>query len=286
MRLPVFDRRRAGVLLPMSALEAALGRGGRACIDWLAEAGFSVWQILPAGPVGEDRSPYWVRSDCAGNPAFLDPAELPDPAGPVDPEFLAGSASWLRDYALFEALTGAHGGAPFWEWPPPLRGREPQGLARVRAQLARMDLLRIDHFRALAAYWAVPAGARDARGGAWQHTPGEELLRRILDEFSDLPLVAEDLGLITEDVLALKNGFGIPGMRVLQFAFDGEPDNPHLPYLYDRDCVAYSGTHDNDTTLGWYRSLDRDTAQRVDYFLGATAEAMPEALIRDRKSVV
>jgi 4-alpha-glucanotransferase len=386
MRLPVFDRRRAGVLLPMSALEAALGRGGRAFIDWLAEAEFSVWQILPAGPVGGDRSPYWVRSDCAGNPEFIDPAELPDPAGPVDPEFLAASAPWLRDYALFEALTRAHGGAPFWAWPSPLRDREPEALARavaelsaevvrlereqyafyvqwnrlrahalsrgvrlfgdlpfyvgpssvetwahrelfqlkpsgepaavggvppdyfspvgqlwgnpvydwqalkrtdfawwlarVRAQLARMDLLRIDHFRALAAYWAVPAGAPDARGGAWQHTPGEELLRRILDEFSDLPLVAEDLGLITEDVLALKNGFRLPGMRVLQFSFDGDPDNPHLPYLYDRDCVVYTGTHDNDTTLGWYRSLDRNTMQRVDYFLRATAEAMPEALIR------
>jgi 4-alpha-glucanotransferase len=386
MRLPVFDRRRSGVLLPMSALEAALGRGGRAFIDWLAEAGFSVWQILPAGPVGEDRSPYWVRSDRAGNPEFIDPAELPDPAGPIDPEFLTASASWLRDYALFEALTRAHGGAPFWMWAPPLRDREPEALTvaaselsgevariereqyafyvqwsrlrahaqsrgvrlfgdlpfyvgpssvetwahrelfqlkpsgeaafaggvppdyfspvgqlwgnpvydwqalkrtdfawwldRVRAQLARLDLLRIDHFRALAAYWAVPAGAPDARGGAWQHTPGEALLRRLLDEFSDLPLVAEDLGLITEDVLALKNGFRLPGMRVLQFAFDGDPGNEHLPYLHDRDCVVYTGTHDNDTTLGWYRGLDRETAQRVEYFLRATAEAMPEALIR------
>src|SRR5437879_4644808 len=278
MRLPVFDRRRAGVLLPMSALEAALGRGGRACIDWLAEAGFSVWQILPAGPVGEDRSPYWVRSDCAGNPAFLDPAELPDPAGPVDPEFLAGSAGGVPPG--YFAPVGQLGGNPVYDWQALKRTGFAWWLARVRAQLARMDLLRIDHFRALAAYWAVPAGARDARGGAWQHTPGEELLRRILDEFSDLPLVAEDLGLITEDVRALTNGFGLPGMRVLQFAFDGEPDNPHLPYLYDRDCVAYSGTHDNDTTLGWYRSLDRDTAQRGDYFLPATAEAMPEALIR------
>src|SRR5437588_13001137 len=79
MRLPVFDRRRAGALLPMSALEAALGRGGRACIDWLAEAGFSVWQILPTGPVGEDRSPYWVRSVCAVNPAIHDPAGSPAP---------------------------------------------------------------------------------------------------------------------------------------------------------------------------------------------------------------
>jgi 4-alpha-glucanotransferase len=386
MRLPVFDRRRAGVLLAMSALGSALGRGGRAFIDWLAEAGFSVWQILPAGPVGEDRSPYWVRSDRAGNPEFIDEAELPDPAGPIDPEFLAASASWLRDYALFEALTRAHGGAPFWMWAPPLRDREPEALTaaaselsgevariereqyafyvqwsrlrahaqsrgvrlfgdlpfyvgpssvetwahrelfqlkpsgepafaggvppdyfspvgqlwgnpvydwqalkrtdfawwidRVRAQLARLDLLRIDHFRALAAYWAVPAGARDARGGAWQHTPGEALLRRLLDEFSDLPLVAEDLGLITEDVLALKNGFRLPGMRVLQFAFDSDPGNVHLPYLHDRDCVVYTGTHDNDTTLGWYRGLDRETAERVEYFLRATAEAMPEALIR------
>jgi 4-alpha-glucanotransferase len=386
MRLPVFDRRRAGVLLPMSALEATLGRGGRAFIDWLGRAGFSVWQILPAGPVGDDRSPYWVRSDCAGNPEFIDPAERPDPTAPIDPEFLASSSPWLRDYALFEALTRAHAGAPFWSWPPPLRDREAQALARaaselaqevariereqyafhvqwnrlrahaltrgvrllgdlpfyvgpssvetwahrelfqltpsgepacvggvppdyfspvgqlwgnpvydwqahrrtdfawwlarVRAQLARMDLLRIDHFRALAAYWAVPAGAADARGGAWKASPGELLLRRLLEEFSDLPLVAEDLGLITEDVRALMHGFGIPGMRVLQFAFEGGPDNLHLPYLLERDCVVYTGTHDNDTTLGWYRSLDRDAAQRVDYFLGATADAMPEALIR------
>jgi 4-alpha-glucanotransferase len=386
MRLPVFDRRRAGVLLPMSALDAALGRGGRAFIDWLSEAAFSVWQILPAGPVGEDRSPYWVRSDCAGNATFLDAAELPDPSAPIDPEFLAASGPWLHDYALFEALTRAHGGAPFWQWPPPLRDRSPEALAqaahelapdiariereqyafyvqwnqlrahartrgvrlfgdlpfyvgpssvetwthrelfqltatgepaavggvppdyfsqlgqlwgnpvydwqalrrtdfswwlgRVRAQLARLDLLRIDHFRALAAHWAVPAGAADARGGAWLSTPGELLLRRLLDEFSDLPLVAEDLGVITEDVLALKNGFGLPGMRVLQFAFDGAPDNAHLPYLHERDCVAYTGTHDNDTTLGWYSSLDRDTARRVDYFLRVTAGAMPEALIR------
>lgn len=386
MRLPVLDRRRAGVLLPMSALDAALGRGGRAFIDWLASAGFTVWQILPAGPVGEDRSPYWVRSDCAGNPEFLDREELPDPAAPIDPEFLATSSPWLRDYALFEASTRAHGGAPFWKWPPPLRDRETQALARagtefadevtriereqyafhlqwdrlrthalsrgvrlfgdlpfyvgpssvetwthrelfqltpdgepavvggvppdyfsttgqlwgnpvydwqahrrtdfawwlarIRAQLARMDLLRIDHFRALAAYWAVPGGSPDARGGAWKASPGELLLRRIQEEFSDLPLVAEDLGVITEDVRALMHGFAIPGMRVLQFAFEGGPDNPHLPYLLERSCVVYTGTHDNDTTLGWYRSLDRDAAQRVDFFLRATADVMPEALIR------
>jgi 4-alpha-glucanotransferase len=385
-RLPVFDRRRSGVLLPMSALDAALGRGGRAFIDWLVEAGFSVWQVLPAGPVGTDGSPYWVRSDCAGSPKFLDMAELPDAHAPISPEFLAGSSPWLHDYALFEALTVAQGGAPFWRWPAELRDRDAGALARaaavlkpqigriereqyafhvqwnrlrehaaargvrlfgdlpfyvgpssvetwahreffqlkptgepaavggvppdyfselgqlwgnpvydwqalqhtdfawwlqrVRVQLARVDLLRIDHFRALAAYWSVPADAADARGGAWVSTPGEHLLHRLRAEFTDLPLVAEDLGVITDDVLALKHGFHLPGMRVLQFAFDGEPANQHLPHLLERAEVVYTGTHDNDTTLGWYSSLDRASAQRVDFYLRVTPGAMPEALIR------
>jgi 4-alpha-glucanotransferase len=384
--MPVLDARRAGVLLPMSALDAALGRGGRAFIDWLAQARFSVWQILPVGPVGSDGSPYWVRSDCAGNPAFLDPAELPDPQAPLGEEFRAASAGWLPDYALFAALSAAHGGAPFWQWPVPLRDRDaaaltqarqqlapevsriereqyafylqwnrlrehaaargvrlfgdlpfyvgpssvetwahrglfqlqPDGepavvggvppdyfsefgqlwgnpvydwqalersdfawwLARVRTQLARLDLLRIDHFRALAAHWAIPAGAPDARGGAWLHTPGAALLHRLQQEFPDLPLVAEDLGVITEDVLALKNGFALPGMRVVQFAFDGDPTNVHLPHLHERDCVVYTGTHDNDTSVGWYASLDAPTRARADFYLRMTPAAMPEALIR------
>jgi 4-alpha-glucanotransferase len=384
--MPVLDARRAGVLLPMSALDAALGRGGRAFIDWLAQAGFSVWQILPVGPTGSDGSPYWVRSDCAGSPAFLDPAEMPDPGTPIGEEFRAASAGWLPDYALFEALSAAHGGAPFWQWPVPLRDRDaaalvqarqqlahevsriereqyafylqwnrlrehaaargvrlfgdlpfyvgpssvetwahrglfqlkPSGepamvggvppdyfsefgqlwgnpvydwqalersdfawwLARVRAQLARLDLLRIDHFRALAAHWAIPAGAPDARGGAWLHTPGAALLHRLQQEFADLPLVAEDLGVITEDVLALKNGFALPGMRVVQFAFDGDPTNVHLPHLHERDCVVYTGTHDNDTSVGWYASLDAATRARADFYLRMTPGAMPEVLIR------
>src|ERR1700731_2912750 len=143
MRLPVFDRRRAGVLLPMSALEAALGRGGRAFIDWLAAAGFYVWQILPVGPVGEDRSPYWVRSDCAGNAAFIDAAELPDPKAPIDAEFLAASGPWLHDYALFYGLRRAHGGAAFWSWPAPLRARSPEALAQA-AQALAPELARIE----------------------------------------------------------------------------------------------------------------------------------------------
>src|SRR5579863_6160703 len=100
MRLPVFDRRRAGVLLPLSALQAPLGRGGRAFVDWLASAGFSVWQMLPVGPAGADGSPFWTRADRAGDAALLDVAELPDPAAPREAGFLGASASWLADYAL------------------------------------------------------------------------------------------------------------------------------------------------------------------------------------------
>jgi 4-alpha-glucanotransferase len=386
MRLPVFDRRRAGVLLPLSALEAPLGRGGRAFIDWLACAGFSVWQMLPVAPAGPDGSPFWTRADCAGDPALLDTAELPDPAAPRAAEFLETSAPWLADYALFEALAHSQAGAPFWSWPKGLREREPGALAgarlrlaaevarvegeqhafyvqwrrlrdyahthgvrlfgdlpfyvapssletwthrelfklaasgapavvsgvppdyfthlgqlwgnpvydwdaargdgfewwraRVRAQLARFDLLRLDHFRALVAYWAVPAGAPDARGGAWHDTPGEALLRRLREELGELPLVAEDLGVITPEVVALRKAFGLPGMRVLQFAFDGNPENPHLPYMHEPDNVAYTGTHDNDTALGWYRRLDPAIRARVDLFLRAAADAMPEMLIR------
>src|SRR5215469_732241 len=121
MRLPVLDRRRAGVLLHLSSLEAALGRGGRAFIDWLADAGFSVWQVLPAGPTGSDGSPYWVRSDYAGNPLFLDPAELPGAQPSEYAAFLEATGHWLDDYALFEVLSSAHAGAAWWMWPAKLR---------------------------------------------------------------------------------------------------------------------------------------------------------------------
>ena len=385
MRLPVLDRRRAGVLLHLSSLEAALGRGGRAFIDWLADAGFSVWQILPAGPTGADGSPYWVRSDFAGNSAFLDAAELPSASPAEYAAFLDETQQWLDDYALFEVLSAVHAGAAWWAWPAELRDRAPAALARVtrdrraelqrikreqfaffaqwrslreharakgvrilgdlpfyvaphsaetwahrerfqlaadgrpaavagvppdyfsetgqlwgnplydwqtmrcnhfdywRArvleQLQRVDLLRIDHFRALAAHWAVPAGAPDARGGEWHLTPGEDLLRLLMDELGDLPILAEDLGVITDDVVALRKGFGLPGMRVLQFAFSGEGDNPHLPHMHEHDSVVYTGTHDNDTTLGWYRSLDEETRRRVDSLLRVAPGSMPEALI-------
>ena len=146
--------------------------------------------------------------------------------------------------------------------------------------MQRVDVLRIDHFRALAAHWAVPAGAPDARGGEWRNTPGEELMGLLWDDLGDLPIVAEDLGVITPDVVALRKNFGLPGMRVLQFGFSGEGTNPHLPHMHDHDSVVYTGTHDNDTTLGWYSTLPESARRQVDDFLRLTSGAMPDALIR------
>ena len=383
--LPVLDRRRAGVLLHLSSLETPLGRGGRAFIDWLAAAGFSVWQFLPVGPTGPDGSPYFARSDFAGNPAFIDPADPIEARPEEHTAFAEATWDWLDDYALFEVLSGRFEGEPWWSWPEELRDRDPAALeqvkgehaaeierirleqfaffvqwrrlreyarsrgvrlfgdlpfyvgpisaetwmyrgqfqldasgrpravagvppdyfsetgqvwgnplydwqalererfaywrSRVAAQLARVDLLRIDHFRAFVAHWAVPAGAPDARGGRWCATPGRELLTLLRDELGDLPIVAEDLGMITEEVVALRRDFGLPGMRVLQFGFDGSPDNPHLPHRVDADCVVYTGTHDNDTTLGWYRGLSEATRKYVDRVMGPGRHAMPEALM-------
>jgi 4-alpha-glucanotransferase len=385
-RLPVFDKRRAGVLLHLSSLESALGRGGRAFVDWAADAGFTVWQFLPLGPTGIDGSPYWVRSDSAGNAAFLDRDEMPSFEGSEYREFLERSKSWLDDYVTFEALSRHFNGAAWWDWPAGFRNREPGAVARVCGDLAhdielmkreqfafawqwarlrehahrrgvrlfgdvpfyvapdsaetwaypqqfqldatgratavagvppdyfsekgqlwgnplydwkamrrdgfrfwrarisrvleRVDVLRIDHFRALAAHWSVPAGAPDARGGTWKRTPGRMFLSSLREECGDLPIVAEDLGVITPDVEALRKSFGLPGMRVVQFGFGGNPEDVHLPHMHSRDSIVYTGTHDNDTSLGWYLTLDSETLQRVDFYLRATPGCMPEALVR------
>jgi 4-alpha-glucanotransferase len=132
-------------------------------------------------------------------------------------------------------------------------------LARFAAQLERFDLLRIDHFRALESYWQVPAGADTARHGEWRPAPGDALLAAVRARLGDVPLVAEDLGLITDEVRALRDRFELPGMVVLQFGLDGKADNPHLPVNHRENAVVYTGTHDNDTTAGWYATLDDGT---------------------------
>jgi 4-alpha-glucanotransferase len=378
------------MLLPLSTLRqdgrGAMGDVARRCIDWMADAGFTVWQVLPLVPTDPQGSPYWARADRAGNPDLPDP-QAPDPGNEDDyRQYCRAAASWLRDFALFEAIGAAQGGAPWWRWPLPLRDRHPDALSaaarelqaplqqiaraqwrfdaqwralrahaaargvavfgdlpiyvapdsvatwvaprqfqltpqcepvavagvppdyfaedgqlwgnplydweqqrrdgfsfwlqRLAWQADRYDLLRIDHFRALAAYWSVPAGATTAREGRWREAPGRELLARVVSQLPQLELVAEDLGVITDDVIALRREFALPGMRVLQFGFDGDPTNPHLPHQHEPDAVIYTGTHDNDTTVGWYAALSAVERDRVRRYLGRSDDQAVDALRR------
>jgi 4-alpha-glucanotransferase len=386
----VLSRRRAGVLLPASALQhqgaSALGAPAHRFIDWLADAGFSVWQVLPLVPVDRNGSPYWARADRAGNPDLLD-QHAPDPGNDADLDaWMDAQAHWLRDYLLFEALSAEHNAAPWWSWPAPLRNRDADALhaaqlrlqdqlralarpqwrfdaqwrvlrshaaargirifgdlpiyvapnsvatwtrpwefqlnaegratmvagvppdyfaadgqlwgnplynwdaqardgfsfwlQRLTQQAERFDLLRIDHFRALEAYWAVPAQALTAREGQWHKAPGHALLSAIVARLPQLELVAEDLGVITPEVDALRRSHALPGMRVLQFGFDGDPSNVHLPHQHERDAIVYTGTHDNDTTAGWYASLEPATRDLVRRYLGRGDHEIVDAMLR------
>ena len=128
-------------------------------------------------------------------------------------------------------------------------------------------MIRLDHFRGFAAAWHVPAGAPTAQSGEWVPGPGAEFFVAVEKELGCLPFIAEDLGVITPNVIALRDTFHAPGTRVLQFAFDGGPDNPHLPANYVANTVVYTGTHDNNTTRGWYEGLPDDRQQKLRRYL-------------------
>ncbi len=141
---------------------------------------------------------------------------------------------------------------------------------RIKRQLDLFDLIRIDHFRGLEAYWAIPHDAEFASAGEWVKAPGDELLQTLRSKLGDLPLVAEDLGYITTEVDELREKYHLPSMRVLQFAFDGKDDNPHLPYNYSENTVAYTGTHDNDSVVSWFESLHPEAQAFIRHKLGIT----------------
>jgi 4-alpha-glucanotransferase len=148
---------------------------------------------------------------------------------------------------------------------------------RLRALLAHVDVIRLDHFRGFAAAWHVPAGAPTAQAGHWVTGPGADFFTQVQRELGNLPFIAEDLGLITPDVYALRDEFQIPGTKVLQFAFDGHADNPYLPDNYIHNAVVYTGTHDNPTTREWYEELPDDQRQNLWNYLHSRLESSEEA---------
>ena len=429
MRFP----RSSGLLLHPTSLPGPfacgdLGLAAHAFVDFLADAGQSLWQVLPLGPTGYGDSPYQCFSAFAGNPLLVSPqrlaadglltrddvARLPTRRGPATDfgaataaastlaaslaerlpahalhgefEDFCARAPWLGDYTLFMALREAHGGLAWTEWPAPLRLREPAALAEARRALAprlfahaaiqwaferqwhalrahahargvaimgdapifvaldsadvwahpelfaldkngrptgvagvppdyfsasgqlwgnplyrweahaadgfawwrarlatlvaAVDRVRLDHVIGFVRHWEVPADATDARGGHWQPGPGEALFRALERELGALPLVAEDLGETGPDVAGLRDRLNLPGMRVLQFAFGGNATNPFLPHHHVPNCVVYTGTHDNDTTHGWWASRDERERRTVRDYLGPSSGDIAWDLIR------
>jgi 4-alpha-glucanotransferase len=168
------------------------------------------------------------------------------------------------------SASGQLWGNPLYDWPALHRRRYRWWVQRLRRTLALFDLARIDHFRGFVAYWAVPAGSRTARSGTWKRGPGRAVFDAAASELGELPLIAEDLGVITAPVERLRDELGFPGMLVLQFGFD--PHDPHSPHRlgnHAENRVVYTGTHDHDTVRGWYESLDAATRAEVDAALRA-----------------
>lgn len=405
--------RSSGILLHPTSLPSRFGIGdfgpeAYKFVDFLVEAGQSLWQVLPLGPTGYGDSPYASYSAFAGNTLLISPERLVDEelldhaslketaVGPVDygyaheykakllaqayerfgntepahlrsefDAFRQQQSHWLADYALFRALKDDHGGAAWTEWklawnavddarcrlesqieahefyqflffrqwnalrrychdrgiriigdfpiyvahdsadvwinpeqfkldatgkplvvagvPPdyfsstgqfwgnPLynwQRMEADGfrwwIERVRAIFAMVDIARVDHFRGFAACWEIPGDDKTAERGGWVKTPGRELFNSIREALGELPIIAEDLGVITDDVVALRDELGFPGMRVLQFGFGGDPTTSvDLPHNYVRNIVAYTGTHDNDTAVGWFNSVAGEGSLRT-----------------------
>jgi 4-alpha-glucanotransferase len=196
--------------------------------------------------VAMDSADAWSHPDLF----YLDEAGRPTFVAGVPPDYFSP--------------TGQLWGNPLYRWDIHKQTGYKWWIERIRATLNTVDIVRIDHFRGFAGYWEIPGDAPTAETGRWLPGPGAELFHAIRAALGDLPIIAEDLGVITPDVVELRDGFGLPGMKIYQFAFSG-PDNVFLPHHYPQNCVVYTGTHDNDTTWGWYNSApeeERDFAHR------------------------
>ena len=171
-------------------------------------------------------------------------------------------------------------GNPLYNWSAMKADGFGWWIRRVEGAATRVDALRLDHFRAFESYWAVPAGAKTAKEGAWEKGPGMDLLRVLTGWFPQISYIAEDLGILTDAVHQLREESGLPGMKVLEFAFSG-PDNAYLPHHYAPHCICYTGTHDNDTVLGWYDHASEQERAFAARYLGAEdRESTRQALLR------
>jgi 4-alpha-glucanotransferase len=202
---------------------------------------------------------------------FLDEADRPTVVAGVPPDYFSP--------------TGQLWGNPLYHWEIHKKEKYAWWKERIRATLKVVDLIRLDHFRGFAGYWEIPAGSATAEFGRWVPGPGADLFDALVADLkqttgrADLPLIAEDLGVITSDVVELRDRYNLPGMKILQFGFSG-PDNRDLPHHYIPNCVAYTGTHDNDTARGWYASAAGEQREFALRYLGTDGTHLAWDLIR------
>jgi 4-alpha-glucanotransferase len=242
-------------------------------LQWLF---FSQWEDLKRYANGRDIQiigdiPIFVAFDSAdvwANPDLfsLDADGNPTVIAGVPPDYFS--------------QTGQRWGNPLYRWDVLAERGYDWWIERFRITLALVDIVRIDHFRGFAACWEVPAAEETAINGRWAPGPGAALFEAVQAKLGRMPIIAEDLGLITADVEALRAGLGFPGMAVLQFAWGGDAANIYLPHNHTRNMILYTGTHDNDTTVGWWRTLDEHTRSHVRAYLDVQSDEIAWACIR------
>ncbi|WP_457255214.1 4-alpha-glucanotransferase [Pedococcus sp. P5_B7] len=340
---PLTETRTSGVQLHVTSLPGGrLGQPARDFVDWLVEAGQSVWQVLPVSIPDQHRSPYKSPSAFAASPALLEHPEAPVTEQELA-DFVEREAYWVDSWTAFGgdladqvrfdrewsalrayahergirilgdvpiyvapdaaderawpqffrsdavagcppdayAATGQLWGNPLYRWDVLRDDGYRWWIERLRRTFALFDLVRVDHFRGFAAYWAIPAGDDTALNGRWEQGPGREVFDAALGALGPLPVLAEDLGDIDQPVIDLRKALGFPGMAVLQFAFEPAYEyNAHDPENHEPNQVVYTGTHDNDTVCGWWwdlpdhrRQLAREACRRAG--VGADVDAEP-----------
>ena len=221
-------------------------------------------QIIGDAPifVAHDSSDVWVHREMF----FLDKKGKPTVVAGVPPDYFSP--------------TGQLWGNPLYDW----KAHQAQGydwwFKRMRAVFNLVDILRLDHFRGFAGYWEVPSNEKTAENGRWVAGPGKLFFSALEKELGELPIIAEDLGVITPDVVEMRQTFNLPGMKILQFGFEGNPDDPFLPHNYPENCVVYTGTHDNDTVRGWYERVVPESKDFYRRYLGRNGSNVSWDFIR------
>ena len=225
------------------------------------QAGVRILGDIPIFPA-HDSADVWAHQGIFK----LDPGGRPQVVAGVPPDYFS--------------KTGQLWGNPVYRWEVLKDENYRWWVERFRRAFELVDIVRLDHFRGFVASWQVPAGAKTAEHGRWVPGPGMDLFARVEAELGRLPIVAEDLGVITAKVRELRDAAGFPGMKVLQFAFSGDPFHPFLPHNYVSKCVVYTGTHDNDTTVGWFAALSKAERENVQRYLGSNLSNIASDLIR------